>query len=70
MKNTSPFTIIDNLLETSKERESKKRLFQQVQLQQYEPSEKSAFLGGCCGLWSMPRKSYFKAFYFQQQNPP
>jgi hypothetical protein len=50
VKNTSPFTIIDNLLETSKERESKKRLFQQVQLQQYEPSEKSAFLGGCCGL--------------------
>jgi hypothetical protein len=43
--NTSPFTIIDNLLETSKERESKIHLFQQ-----YEPSEKPAFLGGCCGL--------------------
>jgi hypothetical protein len=48
--NTSPFTIIDNLLETSKERESKIDLFQQVLLKQYEPSEKSAFLGGCCGL--------------------
>jgi hypothetical protein len=49
--NTSPFTIIDNLLETSKERESKIHLFQQVLLQQqYEPSEKLAFLGGCCGL--------------------
>jgi len=49
--NTSPFTIIDNLLETSKERESKIHLFQQVLLQQpYEPSENLAFLGGCCGL--------------------
>jgi hypothetical protein len=49
--NSSPFTIIDNLLETSKrKRIAKIHLFQQVQLQQYEPSEKSAFLGGCCGL--------------------
>jgi hypothetical protein len=50
--NTSPFTIIDNLLETSKERESKIHLFQQVTITTIirEPSEKSAFLGGCCGL--------------------